>query len=253
MTRLVGQVAVVTGAGRGLGAVLAEELAAQGAAVALLGRTMGPLEEVADRARSAGGVALPLLCDVTDRSQVNAAFEQVHADLGPTSLLVNNAQGGDLQGRSPLLSVSPEDALLAFKSGALGSLQCMQAAFDSLVATCGTVVNLASSAGVSGDPGFSPYGMAKEAVHALTKHAAREWGPHGITVNTICPLALTEAGHEMRDTTPKRWEAILRQIPLGRVGDPAGDIAPVVVSLATDLKYLTGSTLMLDGGRCMLR
>lgn len=251
--RLRGRVAAVTGAGRGLGRAIAITLSRHGAAVALLGRSQAALADAAQSIEAAGAPVLTALCDVSHAEQVTSSFAAVRDRLGPVSLLVNNAQGGDLQGRSPLQSLSTADVLTSFATGPLGSLLCMQAAFTDLVATAGTVVNLASSAGVMGDPGFAPYGMAKEAIRALTKHAAREWGSHGITVNVICPFALTEAGEGMRDTTPKRWDALLRQTPLGRVGDPTADIAPVIVSLATDLSYLTGATLMLDGGRCILR
>ena len=82
---------------------------------------------------------------------------------------------------------------------------------------------------------------------ALTKHAANEWGRYGITVNVICPAAMSEGAEKFRDTQPERWSQVLREIPLGRMGDPVTDIAPTIVALATDLRYLTGATL--DAGR----
>jgi NAD(P)-dependent dehydrogenase (short-subunit alcohol dehydrogenase family) len=112
---------------------------------------------------------------------------------------------------------------------------------------------MGSSTGVTGDRRFTAYGMAKEGIRGLTKHAANEWGRYGITVNVICPAAMSEGSENFRDTQPERWAAVMREIPLGRMGDPAEDIAPAIASLATDLRYLTGATLMLDGGRCILR
>jgi NAD(P)-dependent dehydrogenase (short-subunit alcohol dehydrogenase family) len=112
---------------------------------------------------------------------------------------------------------------------------------------------MASSTGIMGDPGFAPYGSAKEAIRGLTKHAAREWGRYGIQVNVVAPAALGEGAARFRDEAPRRWEAILKQIPLGYMGDPLDDIGRGVLAIVTDLKYLTGATLALDGGRCILR
>jgi NAD(P)-dependent dehydrogenase (short-subunit alcohol dehydrogenase family) len=141
----------------------------------------------------------------------------------------------------------------AYRGGLLSSLYGMQAVFPHMAGRGGSIVNMASSTGIMGDPGFAPYGTAKEAIRGLTKHAAREWGRHGITVNVVAPAALGEGAARFRDEAPRRWEAILRQIPLGYMGDPKEDIGRGVLALVTDLRYLTGATIALDGGRCILR
>jgi NAD(P)-dependent dehydrogenase (short-subunit alcohol dehydrogenase family) len=112
---------------------------------------------------------------------------------------------------------------------------------------------MASSTGIMGDPGFAPYGTSKEGIRGLTKHAAREWGRYGIRVNVVAPAALGDGAAQFRDEAPKRWEAIIKQIPLGYMGDPTDDIGRGILALVTDLQYLTGATIALDGGRCILR
>jgi 2-hydroxycyclohexanecarboxyl-CoA dehydrogenase len=251
--RLAGKVAIVTGAGQGIGRGIARRLAAEGASVVLGGRTHEKVARVAEEIEEAGGSALAVKCDVNVRAQVDELVRNGVDAFGPPDILVNNAQGGGAGGGRPLDSVTDDQLYAAFQGGPVATLYGMQACLPFMRERGGTIVNMGSSTGVMGDPGFSPYGIAKEAIRGLTKHAAREWGRYGITVNVLCPAAASEGAERFAREAPRRWEAILRQIPLGYMGDPDDDIAPVVVALATDLRYLTGATLMLDGGRCLLR
>jgi NAD(P)-dependent dehydrogenase (short-subunit alcohol dehydrogenase family) len=228
-------------------------LAAEGAAVTVAGRTLSKCEAVAAEIESAGGRALAVACDVNERAQVDAVVEQTVSTFGPPDILVNNAQGGGMGGDHALDSVGDDVFLAAFRGGVLSSLFGMQAVFPHMRARGGNIVNMASSTGIMGDPGFAPYGTAKEGIRGLTKHAAREWGRYDIKVNVVAPAALGEGAARFRDEAPKRWEAILKQIPLGRMGDPEDDIGRGILALVTDLQYLTGATLALDGGRCILR
>jgi NAD(P)-dependent dehydrogenase (short-subunit alcohol dehydrogenase family) len=253
MNRLDGKVAIVTGAGAGIGRGTARVLAAEGAAVTVAGRTLSKCEAVAAEIESAGGRALAVACDVNERAQVDAVVEQTVSTFGPPDILVNNAQGGGMGGDHALDSVGDDVFLAAFRGGVLSSLYGMQAVFPHMRARGGSIVNMASSTGIMGDPGFAPYGTAKEGIRGLTKHAAREWGRYDIKVNVVAPAALGEGAARFRDEAPKRWEAILKQIPLGRMGDPEDDIGRGILALVTDLQYLTGATLALDGGRCILR
>lgn len=253
MGRLAGKVAIVTGAGQGIGRGIARRLADEGAAVVLAGRTLEKVSTVAREIEEAGGSALAVECDVNVRAQVDEMVAKGVGSFGPPDILVNNAQGGGGGGGRPLDSVTDEQLYTAFQGGPVATLYGMQACLPYMRERGGTMVNMGSSTGVMGDPGFSPYGMAKEAIRGLTKHAAREWGRFGITVNVLCPAAASEGARRFEKEAPRRWEAIIKQIPLGYMGDPDDDIAPAVVALATDLRYLTGATLMLDGGRCLLR
>lgn len=254
MSRLNGHVAIVTGAGQGIGRGIALVLAREGAAVSMPSRTYSHVENVAGEIISAGGTALPIACDVSDSDQLKSAVERTVSELGAPTILVNNAQGGASGG----VPISLEDTTIEMLEGVLAgglfpTFNAMKLCLPYMKETGGTIVNMASSTGVDGDPGFSAYGSNKEAIRGLTKHAAREWGKYGITVNVLCPAALTENVAEYAEQHPRWFEGVLKKVPLGRMGDSVQDIAPVVVSLATDLRYVTGATLMVDGGRTMLR
>lgn len=200
MARLEGKVAIVTGAGAGIGRGTALVLASEGASVTVAGRTLSKCERVADEIERVGGRALALECDVNHRDQIDDMVHRTVESFGPPDILVNNAQGGGLGGGHRLETVSDDVFLDAFRGGVLSSLYAMQAVFPYMMERTGNIVNMASSTGIMGDPGFGPYGTAKEAIRGLTKHAAREWGRYGIRVNVVAPAALgrAPAGSETR-------------------------------------------------------
>ncbi len=252
MGQLDGKVAIVTGAGQGVGRGIALALARQGAAVAIGGRTVVKIEKTVAEIEEAGGRALAIGCDVADRGQVDALVAAVADAYGTVDILVNNAQ--TVIPLRPLSETTIDDLAVCYSSGTLGTFHAMQACFPHLSEHGGRIINLASSTGVEGDPGFASYVMAKEAIRGLTKVAAREWGRFGITVNVICPFGDSPASIGFRDAAPKRFEAILNKVPLGRMGDSEHDIGGAVAALAgPGMSYLTGATLMVDGGRCILR
>ena len=253
--RLTGKVAVVTGAGQGLGRAIAGVLGDAGASVALLGRTESKLTQAVGEMRSCGATALAIRCDVADREDAQAAVAATLGAFGGLDVLINNAQGGNLGVTVPTIDVGDDELLEFMRTGPLGSLHMMQACFSTMRdGGGGAVVNMGSAVGVRGTPEMVGYAMAKEAINGLTKVTANEWGKHNIRVNQVCPAGLSAAAATYLEADPDRAKALVRDIPLGRLGDPCDDIARAILALVSDdMKYLTGATIMLDGGQIIQR
>jgi 3-oxoacyl-[acyl-carrier protein] reductase len=241
MGRHNGKIAIVTGAGRGIGRATAKLFAAQGAKVAVLSLTPANVEAVVSDIEAAGGTALGVPCDVSDAEQIKAAVDKVVEAYGGIDILVNNASDTSAP-FSSIIDLSVEQLQRNFDVGPMADLRTMQACYPHLKASGeGRVINFGSMAGVIGLVGYGPYNMAKEAVRALTRTAAREWGADKITVNNVLPVADT-------------WGAAASNMPpptnaLARFGSPEEDIAPVVLFLASkDAQFLTGYSLTPDGG-----
>jgi len=246
-SRLTGKVALVTGAGQGVGRGIALAIAKQGARVGLAGRTVEKCEAVAKEIAEFGGEAMALACDVSDAEQVRAAVLATAGHFGGLDALINNAQSSV---QRSLEKTTIEDVELSWRSGPLATLHAMQAALPLLRERGGgSIVNFGSTTAIDGSPKFGSYAMAKEAIRGLSRVAAREWGRYGIRVNVVVPNALSPSAERFRDEHPDAFRAMERRLTLGRVGDPEQDIGRAVAALISDdLAYLSGDTLMLDGG-----
>ncbi len=238
---LTGRVAVVTGGGAGIGRGIARGLAAFGATVAVWERDPVTADGAADEV---GGLGLTV--DVRDPDQVDDALARTVQDLGPVSVLVNNA-GGVF--RSDLLETSVHgwDALLRANLGNV--LLCTQRVARTMVAagSGGSIINVTSIEGVRAAPGYAAYAAAKAGVISLTRTAALELAPHGIRVNALAPdITWTEG---MVAVAPEGAEAQFgRIVPMGRAGH-VDEMAGAAVFLAGGLSsYVTGQTLHVDGG-----
>jgi 2-hydroxycyclohexanecarboxyl-CoA dehydrogenase len=242
---LQGRVALVTGAGRGMGRAIAERLAAEGARVAVTDVDRATAE---DTAAALGPAATAVHLDVTNPASVAAAVEKVAGVLGPVDVLVNNA-GWDHM--APFLETDPELWDRIIDINLKGTFNCARAVLPGMVERrSGRVVNISSDAGRVGSTGEAVYSAAKAGVVGFTKTLAREMARFRITVNVVCPGPTdTPLLDDLLGQGNERLiDALRRAIPLGRLGQPA-DVAAAVAFLASDdASYVTGVALPIDGG-----
>jgi NAD(P)-dependent dehydrogenase (short-subunit alcohol dehydrogenase family) len=240
---LDGKVALVTGAGAGIGAGIARRFAEEGARVVVAEFDPANGAAVADEI---GG--LFVATDVSDRGQVENAVAAALSEYGSIDILVNNAWGGGAIGR--VENKTDDELAHGFAVGYYGPYWAMRAAFGHMKERgWGRVINMCSLNGVNAHIGSLEYNSAKEALRTLTRTAAREWAPTGVTVNAICPAAKSQAFLAVTAAHPEIEAIADAANPMGRMGDPYEDIAPVAVFLAGEgSRYLTGNTLFVDGG-----
>ncbi|WP_416465069.1 SDR family NAD(P)-dependent oxidoreductase [Sphingomonas sp. VDB2] len=246
---LQGKVALIIGAGQGIGQGIALALASEGVDIILAGRTLEKLAQTAQLVAERGARALPIACNVKSADDLAAAVDLAARDLGGIDILVNNAQEVPL---GPLVDVSDDAFMAGFESGPLASFRLMKLARPHMVARGGgTIFNFTSSAGIRWDMAtYGAYGAVKQATRALTRAAASEWGRDNIRVLTIAPHAESPGLKGWMEHNPEEAEAFFRTIPLGRVGRLEQDIGRAIVALCSaDLAYLTGATIPLDGGQ----
>jgi NAD(P)-dependent dehydrogenase (short-subunit alcohol dehydrogenase family) len=241
-------VALVTGAGFGIGRGIARRYAREGAAVTVAEIDPMSGDRTATELPSLGGRGLFVRTDVTDKAQCLAAVDATIAQFGRIDVLVNNAWGGGTIKR--LEHKTDEDMMHGVRLGFLSHFWLMQAVFPHMKRQGGgSIVNLCSLNGVNAHMYSAEYNTSKEASRALARTAAREWARHRIRVNVICPAAATEAYEAFVAMAPDNAAALLAQNPMGRMGEPEADIGGVALFLATDdARYLTGNTLFVDGG-----
>ncbi|MBO9723902.1 MAG: SDR family oxidoreductase [Novosphingobium sp.] len=249
MVEMEGKVALITGAGQGIGHGVARAMAQAGAQVMLAGRTYDKVAQAAQTIVAEGGEAQALACDVCNAEQIDAAVEATCAAFGGIDVLVNNAQQVPL---GKLDDVTDEAFIAGFESGPLATFRLMKRVQPVMAARGGgTIFNFASSAGIRWDmTGYGAYAAVKQATRALTRAAAAEWGRAGVRVLTIAPHGESPGLKGWIEHNPAEAEAFFRTIPLGRIGRLEEDIGRALVALSgTDLGYLTGTTIPLDGGQ----
>lgn len=248
MRKLEGNTTLITGGGKGIGFGLAEAFAEAGSNLVLTGRTESRLQEAKAKLEAAYGIeVLIIVADGADESAIKTVVAQAVEKFGKINTLINNAQVS--RSGLPLIEHSRTDFDLAIYSGLYASFFYMRECYPYLKETKGSVINFASGAGLFGKLGQASYAAAKEGIRGMSRVAAAEWGPDGIRVNVVCPLAMTESLKEWKENYPELFEKTIQGIPLGRFADPKEDIGRVCVFLASDdAHYVTGETITLQGG-----
>lgn len=249
--RLEGKIALVTGAGRGMGRATALRLAQEGAIVAVNDWNAQSAEAVAQEIIAAGGQARAWACDASDEAAVQAMVEDIVRTFGAIHILVNNA--GILRATSPLETIPAEEWELVMRVNVNGVFYCTKAVLPYMKRQrYGKIINISSSAGRSTSTfGGAHYTTSKAAVLGLTRHTAREAAPYNINVNAVAPGSIdTDMVREM--TTLEHLAREAAKIPLGRLGT-AEDEANLVFFLASDeSSYITGATIDINGGDLMI-
>lgn len=248
---LEGKVAIVTGAGQGIGEAIAAGYAEEGARVLITGRTLSKLDDVARKITATGGTCITLDAFAGEIEQSRATIEKAIAAWGRIDVLVNNAHTFTdyLAIEDPKME---ENCKVDLQSAFFGSLQLMQLAFPHMrTQGGGSIINMGTGFSIRCEPGFLAYAASKEAIRTLTKTAAREWGKHKIRVNTILPSALTPKSIWYLEQSGT-YDQELAKVAMGRFGEPR-DIAPTAIFLASDAScFVTGQTIGVEGGTTML-
>ena len=242
---LKGEIALVTGASRGIGAAIADELAAQGATVIGTATSEAGAKAIGDRLAGQGGHGRVL--DVADPASVDALIDGIASDIGPVSILVNNA---GITRDNLLMRMKDEDWQSIIDTNLTSVYRTSKAVMRSMMkARKGRIVNIASVIGVTGNAGQANYAAAKAGIIAFSKSMAREIGSRGVTVNVVAPGFIDT---DMTRALPEdARDAMLGQIALGRFGEPADIGRAVAFLVGPSAAYITGETLHVNGGMYM--
>ncbi len=214
MKRLEGNVTIITGGGKGIGYGLAQAFAAEGSNLVITGRTESRLKAAKEKLEKEYNVqVLPVTADGADENAIKNVVAKTIEHFGKIDTLINNAQVS--KSGLPLVEHTKEDFDLAINSGLYAAFFYMRECFPYLKESKGSVINFASGAGLFGKLGQSSYAAAKEGIRGMSRVAAAEWGPDGVRVNVVCPLAMTESLMEWKENYPELYAKTIQGIPLG--------------------------------------
>lgn len=247
---LEGKVALVTGAGQGVGQGIALALAAEGARLAVTGRTLEKLEQTCAMIAERGGEAIPVVCEVKSEESLKTCVDTVVNHFGGLQILVNNAQEVPL---GTLEQVTDEAFTAGFESGPLATFRMMKLCYPHLKGD-GCIINLGSSSAKRWDmTGYGAYAATKEAIRSISRAAACEWGADGIRTNVILPHAKSPGLAWWIENRPEEAAEFIASIPQQRVGECEEDIGRFVVLLCSEgSAYINGQSIAVDGGQALI-
>jgi gluconate 5-dehydrogenase len=243
---LTGRVALVTGTSRGLGQYFARALARAGADLVLTSRNRNSLSEFEKEISSMGRRCASVSLDVCDKLSIQTAVKEANAAFGTIDILVNNA---GMNIRKPAVDVTWEDWNRILDTNLRGSFFVAQAAARGMIERrYGRIINIGSVTSVAGYAGLGPYGASRGGIRQLTMSLADDWGPHGITVNCLAPGWFKTAQNQIMYENKEWVEYLCDRIPVKRPGRPDDLDGPVVFLASEESRYVTGQTLLVDGG-----
>lgn len=251
MSKLQGKTAIITGGAGGIGKGMAMAFVKEGAKVAIIdineeigNQTIKELQEYQPE-------SIFIKANLVEHDKLAGVVKEVAETFGKIDILVNNAHASKM---ASIAETTQKELDLSFNTGFFPTFYFMQAALPYLKETQGKIINFASGAGINGDTNQGTYAAAKEAIRGITRVAANEFGPFGINVNIIAPIAKSPGMIQWAEAEPEYYQNMLSKIPLRRLGELESDIGRVAVFLASeDSDYITGQTIMVDGGSIKLR
>ena len=250
LSPLQGKVALITGAGQGIGQGIAFSLAKRGVSIVAVGRTLSKCEKtVADIEARFNGKAVAIECDISNLDALDALVSDAVAAFGRLDILVNNAVTTSI---NPLMDATLEDFEKGLRVGPMATLRLMQLAQPHLLeAGDGNIINLATAAAKRWDSStYGVYAAEKEAIRALSRGAACEWGPLGLRTNCILPLAKSPALEMWEQWRPEEAAAFAETVPMKRIGHCEDDIGEFVAMLCSpESRYVNGQSIAIDGGQ----
>lgn len=249
--RVTGKVAVVTGAGMGIGQSSALCLAAEGADLAIMDIDEAALKDTADKIRSYGGRVLAMHVDCTEEDRIVEAFAKVKRDLGAVDILMNNVGQSARERASEFWQSQSDTWRFVMGVSFFPTLMCARQVVQEMrERRSGKIINVASNAGLAGEVGLTDYAAAKMGIIGFTRSLARELAPFGVNVNAVCPGVIRT--RVLEHLSQELVTNIENSIPMRRFGTPE-EIGRAVVFLASsDSDYMTGQSMLIDGGRWMV-
>ncbi|MGM8212721.1 SDR family NAD(P)-dependent oxidoreductase [Virgibacillus sp. W0430] len=250
MVKLDGKIALITGGAGGIGMGIATAFVKEGATVAIVDLNQEAGDKAVKELQEYKKDSTFIQANLAEHTKLKNIVDQVISKYGKLDVVVNNAHASKM---ASIENTTKEHLDLSFNTGFYPTFYLMQAAVPYLKKSKGHIINFSSGAAINGHANQASYAAAKEAIRAVTRVAANEFGPFGINVNLISPIANSPGVKAWKEQEPTYYQQVLDGIPMGRFGDPENDIGKVAVFLASeDSTYITGQTIMVDGGALKL-